>query len=288
MASGKLNVRDLLIDPDGETFTPTPLALQDRLGVGSSDIDLVAYAVRNLGYIELRQRDGRLAVLARPELVSPVTLAALEAAIVSAGRAVALMTAGSAAGAEIFPSPRLLMRKLEQLCRDRSLHADWSSYVATPLRIEDLTGPEYGAIHLLTAEWKLLGRRMDQDMLGQFLRRKSSANTAVARRSADRQSIVFVHGRFVERPWTSEWMRNAAGLDLRNHADRRYGAWAAKAYQDVLTNGRPRLERVKARLRCPDRGPREFDYDRLILPWRQADGERLATLVSVVRDVKIG
>jgi hypothetical protein len=106
----------------------------------------------------------------------------------------------------------------------------------------------------------------------------------LARPSQDRAGIVIEHSRPLERPWTTSWMRRAQ-VDLRAQPDSRYIGWVMRAYREVLASGRPRLERVRAELRCPELGPRLFDYDRLILPWRTAAGERLATIVSVVRGV---
>jgi hypothetical protein len=279
----------LLIDHEGAAFGISPLLLQRRLGVAASDIDLVGYAVRNMGFLELRLESGRLRIAARPALLSPATLeAAAETVERWPVRRVVLSVLDAEWSATIFGAPQAAFQRLRALCLAQSSHPAWSTFSAEPVPMARLEGRGYDAMRLLAAEWTLLGGNMDDEMMGEFMGRRLPSNSGLARRSSDGKGLVFQHSRILDRPWTSGWMKELGGRDLRQSPDHGYAAWVMAAYHDVLARGRPRLERVKARLRCPEFGNRSFDYDRLLLPWRTRGDEPVATLVSVVRSVKSG
>jgi len=160
------------------------------------------------------------------------------------------------------------------------------TFSAIPENINQLVGADYNAMHLMAAQWSMLGHRLDDQVLRDLLGRSTQANAALLGRSADRKGIVVQHRRFLDRDWTNAWMRQPSGFDLRHHEDQRYGAWVAETYDAVLAGHRPRLERVWATIQCPEFGRCDFDYDRLILPWVTPTGDVVATLTSVVRAVR--
>lgn len=278
-------MKHLLIGSEGESFPATAAAVERRLGFAVGMVGMVEYVVRNMGFIELRFDEGRLRVAARPRLVSPLAVSGLAARVARwrVGR-VALSLLGDGWTSSIHATVAGALGELRCACRETSTHPGWSLFVAKTLRLDGLDGAPYDAMHLLSAEWQTLGGEMDPEMRNEFLSRRSTANIFLARPSRDRESIVVEHCRLPDQPWASSWMRRA-DIDLRSQPDSRYIGWVTRAYREVLATGRPRLERIRAELRCPERGPRLFDYDRLILPWRTPAGDHLATVVSVVRDV---
>jgi hypothetical protein len=278
-------MKHLLIGSEGESFPATAAAVERRLGFTVAMVGTVEYVVRNMGFVELRFDAGRLRVAARPRLVSPLAVAGLAATVARwrVGR-VALSLLGDGWTFSIHATVAGALGELRRVCRETSTHPGWSLFEAKKLRLDGLDGPPYDAMHLLTAEWQTLGGEMDAEMRSEFLSRRSTANVFLARPSSDRESVVVEHCRLPDKPWTSSWMRRA-DIDLRTQPDTRYIGWVTRAYREVLATGRPRLERIRAELRCPERGPRLFDYDRLILPWRTPAGDRVATVISVVRDV---
>lgn len=279
-------MKHLLIGPEGESFPATAAAIERRLGFAIGMVSLVEYVVRNMGFIELRFGQGRLRIAARPRLVSPEAVAGLAKTVARwrvGGIALSLLL-GDGWNASIHATVAGALAQLRRTCREASTHPGWSLFEARKLQLNDLRGTTYDAMHLLSAEWQTLSGEMDREMRGEFLTRRSAANIFLARPSLDRESIVVEHCRMPDQPWASSWMRRAE-VDLRSQPDARYIAWVTRAYRDALATGRPRLERIRAELRCPERGARLFDYDRLILPWRTPAGERLATVVSVVRAV---
>jgi hypothetical protein len=278
-------MKHVLISPEGERFPATAAAVQRRLGFDVAAVSMVEYVVRNMGFVELRFDRGRLRIAARPRLVSPFAVTGLADAVARWRISrIALSLLGDGWNATIHGTVAGALAQLRHACRETSTHPAWSLFESKKLQLDDLHGPPYDAMHLLSAEWQMLGGEMDREMRSEFLSRRSPANIFLARPSRDRESIVVEHCRILDQPWASSWMRRA-DIDLRAQPDMRYIAWVTRAYRDALGTGRPRLERIRAELRCPERGARLFDYDRLILPWRSPAGERLATVVSVVRGV---
>jgi hypothetical protein len=278
-------MKHVLIGPDGESFPATVTAIERRLGFTATADELVEHLVRNMGHVEIRFDEGRLRIAAKPRLVSPLAVAGLvDVAAHWPVARVALLLLDLGWRASIHPSLAAAVAELRRVCRAESTDPGWSFFDARPLRLDDLDGTPYDAMHLLSAEWQMLDGEMDDEMRTAFLDRRSAANLFLARPSRDRESMVVEHCRLLEHAWTSSWMRRTQ-IDLRLQPDRRYTAWVSRAYRDTLVTGRPRLERIRAELRCPEHGPRFFDYDRLILPWRTSGGEQVATVVSVVRGV---
>lgn len=277
-------MKHLLISPEGDSLPATAAVIGRRLGLDAGN-EAISRVVRDLGFVELRYRDNRLRITGRPRVMSPLAVAGLAQKVARWRVArVGLSILEEGWGASIHASVAGALSRLRRLCRELSIDPGWSFFDAKPLRLDELEGEGYDQMHLLCAEWQTLGGEMDADMRRQLLARSGAVNVFVARPSLDRESVVIEHSRVLERPWTSSWMRRA-DVDLRSQPDTRYIAWVTRAYRDALAIGRPRLERVRAELHCPERGTRLFDYDRLVLPWRTPQNEPIATGLSIVRRV---
>src|ERR1700674_2572527 len=66
-----------LIDDRGDVWHAGAPELRRRLGYPDPDFDLPGYAVRNLGFVLVRQKGTSVHVSLRPSLVQPPPLAAL-------------------------------------------------------------------------------------------------------------------------------------------------------------------------------------------------------------------
>jgi hypothetical protein len=278
----------LLIAPDGEPIDPSTGALWGRLGINHSNVDVLDYAIRNMGFTELRPERDRLWISARPAVISPDAVkGTAEATRGWPDCRVVLRTFEFEGGWQttIFTTVTSALSHLRALAREHSNHSGWSSFQAHPVKLEQLEGRAYDGMHLLLGEWAMLGGWMDDEMHHEFLHRRMPSNTALARRSQDGEGIVVAHVQVAGCPPAAAWVRRARGRDLRDHEDRGYAKWLMETYQHVLDRDEPRLEAVEATLRCLQFGSRSFSYDRLILPWKRPRGDKVATLVSVVREM---
>src|SRR5450755_945649 len=70
MADGTVSL-SFLIDDQGKVWPAGALDLRRRLGYPDPDFDLPAYAMRNLGYVLVRERGNSVHVSLRPAMVRP-------------------------------------------------------------------------------------------------------------------------------------------------------------------------------------------------------------------------
>jgi hypothetical protein len=263
--------------------------LRERLAPVEIGDDLIARSLIELGYAALHITDRRVALFADAATLRPITFAgACDTLTTLRPERIALVVLGLAGGAEIFRELPVAIERLDRLCRERSLDPGWSSFASEPQSIAALTGPACDAVHLILAEWAILGRGFDAEMRREFLDRRMAANSAIAVTARDGRGIVFVAGyvpsrRLLGQAWVRDKPSYDRGIDLRKLPDLQYGLWLSRAYFEVLESDRPRLDRIRTRLCSPALGCRHFDYDRLLLPWLMPDGERIVTLTSVLR-----
>lgn len=77
------------------------------------------------------------------------------------------------------------------------------------------------------------------------------------------------------------------GRDIEDRPDPDYGIWVAKTYARVLADEMPALESARARIyAAPDRLI-EGRYDRFLLPWFGAGGERFVLCISLTRSSRV-
>lgn len=78
-----------------------------------------------------------------------------------------------------------------------------------------------------------------------------------------------------------------AGRDVDDWYDRAYGAWVARAYERKLARQQPTLQAVRARGETSPGRSVEGRYDRLLLPWRGARGERFVMCMFQTRAYRV-
>ena len=72
-----------------------------------------------------------------------------------------------------------------------------------------------------------------------------------------------------------------------HHTDREYGPWVSKSYAETLWSRQIRIESVRATVRTSTGATLRARYDRVLIPWRWRDGDRLAMALSLQREVPV-
>jgi len=273
-----------LIDDKGEAWPAGSGELPRRLGRSPPEFDFVGHAVRNLGFVLLRQRGQSMHLSFRPALMTPPTLGTLFYRL-----------------AEAMPE-RLLLSYLESDWR----HEMMRSAHEAMLRLEDLVYASSGwrpASNYLVQRHPLLPRKHSAlqslgpllaiwyvtsgvwtDNVRDLLATLDLLDRAVVLQNPARSSrLVFDYRGASFSFYPKCWNLLAIGRDLEDQPDRDYGVRTAQAYREALDEGEPRFEAVDAVIRAPDNRARRSRYDRLILPWRGSGNERFLTGVSVLR-----
>jgi hypothetical protein len=286
-----------MIAPSGEVFAPTPLNFYHCCDLPPTDRPLHEYAIKNAGVIEVKAENATLWITARPRLVTRegvygLVKLARSRRLGKISRVVLVLLTPERQGdllpPQIFPAATLAVETLVARCKEMSVDPSWSEFSLSRFRLEGEVGRAYDSMKAVVAEWRLSGGRMDDEQASGFLARAvGGANIMIARVSPDHESIVMEQEQMVSLPWTTEWWRRNRN-DFRHHPDQRYARWILPQYKEVIFAGRPRADRVSVHVRSPETGAKVANYDRLLLPWRRRDGTSVATLVSVMREIKAG
>ena len=83
-----------------------------------------------------------------------------------------------------------------------------------------------------------------------------------------------------------QWV-NLLGHDLEQLPDPEYGAWARRAYSEIVASGSPQLDNVRATTRSADGATLRMRYDRLVMPWRAAGSDVFVSAVTIRRELSI-
>ncbi len=147
--------------------------------------------------------------------------------------------------------------------------------------------PAFAGLALFLQLWRSSRGRLPSD-IGDFVARTGLLHRTVFVRRPTRSSRLIVEhvGAGIEmfKPCESLLL---VGRDIDELTDRDYGAWVAGAYARTLAGERPALASIRARIRiAPDRVI-EGRYERFLLPWAGAAGERFVLCISLTRSSRI-
>jgi hypothetical protein len=273
-----------LIDDRGSLWHAGAPELRRRLGYPNPDFDLAGYAVRNLGFVLVREKGVSVHVSLRPALVRPPALAALfyRLAEVSPDRLLLSYLQGRWLH-EIMRSSYEAMLRLEDLVYAAAYRQPRSAYLVQRHSLAPRRHSALERLGPLLAVWRLTGGRYP-DRLTDLLGALDLLDRAlVLRNPAGTDRLVFDHRGTAFSFYQPCWNLLAIGRDLEDQPDRDYGVRTAETYRAALAEGEPRFEAVDAVINTPGRDVRRSRYDRLILPWRGSEGDRFTTGVSVLR-----
>jgi len=247
-------------------------------------VDWPDHAVRELGYVLVRERASSLHVSLRPSLVTEAALAALFYRVAEAmPERVLLSYLLDDWRHEVVRGSHEAMMRLEDLV---SAAAQWQPNVRYQEHTQALTPGRHAAFERwmpLLAVWRLAGGRAPGPLIDLFATLGLIDRAVVLRMPKDSERLIFEHrgtGLSFYRPC---WSLMLLGHDVEDQPDRDYAAMTARAYRAALGRREPRLDAVDAVISSPGQDVRRYRYDRLILPWDGVDGTRYASGISILR-----
>jgi hypothetical protein len=249
-------------------------------GYRDPDFDFPAYAVRNLGHVMIAARHGTMRLRMRPIFVGHRTLDAVIAHLARHRPSrVAISYFDTSwhhelGGDERTAGPRL--RAIVEACASKE---GSQPFVAAR---RNIAGVMHGASEPLAP---VLRRWLDgapPEGLAAFLESYGLYDrTMIVERESDSGRFVFRHSGRSIRLYGRSWNGTAVGRHVEDQPDPAYGAWIDTACRRVDECQVPRYELVTAQVDRPGTAAQQWRYERLMLPWRGADGRRLVLSVSL-------
>jgi hypothetical protein len=273
-----------LIDDQGKVWYAGAPDLRRRLGYPDPDFDLPAYAVRNLGYVKVRQRRGSAHVSLRPSLVRPPALAGLFYHLAEAMPDRLLLSYLLRDWQhELIRSAHEAMLRLEDLVCAASVRHPPSTYLVQRHPLAPRRHSAMESLSPLLAVWHLTSGRYPDRLVDMLATLGLRERAVVHRNPAGTDRLIFDHRGTAFSHYPPSWNLLAVGRDIEDQPDRAYAARTAATYRAVLQENEPRFEAVDAVITTPGDDMLRSRYDRLILPWCGSDGDRFVTGVSMLR-----
>lgn len=283
-----------LIDSQGRVWDPFDDQLLVTLGDPDPDYDLVSYAVRNLGFVDVlvdtaagttvRIRELAVtapALFAASELISRVTVGPV------------VLVSGTREWTERrFETATAAIEWLHERTNAEILTTNFSDIAVVPQDLGRLSNRRLNALEqnddrlaLLFKKWRISSGKFSYDTT-QFMVNFGLLDRAALAQPADGGQIVWNHlGQklnMYERD-DKTWHLSLVGRPVDQQNDANYGTFVQLAFKQALEKAAPRLDHVDAVIRNR-RGAHRSRYDRLILPWETEDGTRVISTLSYKTD----
>lgn len=269
----------VVYDENGRVWPARSDEFRDLLGAtAASDFDMADFAVRNLGWIEVRHELGRVHVKLSPRMAQAKALDAIydflmclptlavvlhirkdqvwdeelwESGLDATARVSSLVSKVELSGMQRFVA---LRRPLSILFRDKQ-----SSLVDVLYRTRELQNGD------------------GLDAMIRFAESDPTGQTGFAVGTSERDGQVAWRtghiGRALLRIYTEEERRRLVGSDIRNGPDREYASWCQLGYDRATATGEPLVEDVRALILRRNRSPVESVYRRVFIPFKNTGGK---------------
>lgn len=265
-----------LIDDKGEIrFAGARIQCRTGQTNGAESPD---HAVRELGYVSLRERASSVQVFLRPSLVTEATLAALFYRLAEATpERVLISYLADEWRHELVRGAHQAMVRLEDLVSEAGMWQPRARYREEP---QEIALGKHAALERwrpLLGVWGLTGGRVPGRITDLFAALGLGDEALLLRMPRNSERLIIEHyglGISFYPLWCKLLL---PGRDAEEQPDRDYAAMMTRAYRVAFGKRQPRFDAVDAVVRDPEGEMRRYRYDRLILPWEGDDGARFAS-----------
>jgi len=271
------------IDEEGLSRADHELWEHPRAAQAAPDVDLGSFGVKNWGWVELRAGGTGLEVRLRPAVVSPAALAGAfyQMMDLRPGRCV-LSLFDRTWRHQVFGSFAQLRNAIETLVAGTKSKYIGRRFHAEPLGFDQLDPDLHAPMIRLVEIWKATQGVLPSDPLQPFRKARCLARvTLLTTRPPDDELVVTYRGRGLD--YYADRKHAGIGATLDHQPDPAFARASGAAYAVAHRTGNPWLDTVEAAISGPDGLGRRSVYDRLILPWRTADGGTIVSGYTVVR-----
>lgn len=270
----------VIYDENGRVWPAGSHEFRDLLGASAAtDFDMASFAVRNLGWIEIRHEPGRVHVRLVPRMAQMKALDSLYDLLTSLPTLAVVLhirndqawdEEACASGLEAAERISALVSKVELLGTQR--------FVALRRPLSVLFRDKHSNLVDILYRTRELEQGNDLGAIVRFAEADPSGKTGFAvgvsgQGHGKRTGWSTGHiGRNIV-CYTEEERRSLVGTDIRKGPDRDYGGWCQLAYDRAEAAGEPVVEDVRALILQRRAPPMELCYRRLLFPFKNAAGK---------------
>jgi hypothetical protein len=275
----------VIYDENGRVWAADSPELRDSLGYTVGDFDVGGFAVRCLGWVEVRHTPGRMHVRIAPRVVQPKALDALFNALATAPKVevVLAVRADQAWEEATYPSAIAAAERIEVLVRGPAADSG-RRFVAVRQSPSVLFRDKQRYLIGMLQEARTLAGIADLSAVVRFAAADTTGRTSVAVSAAARgvrgAQWSWEHIASAIRFYTAEERQRLVGSDVRNAPDTEYGEWCAEAYDRAIAAGEPIIEDVRALVFRRTGSPLESRYRRVLIPFAIDAGRSIVLVTS--------
>jgi hypothetical protein len=238
--------------------------------------DLGNDLVRNLGFIVLCVRAGRVVLKLRTEVVSSVALsAAIYWLADERPERVMLVCSSNNRPAELIRGSGSAITRLVKLTKAGALNARCTSH---PVDTSQLRANSH--MQTLIDAWQATSSsRLGLKTLTNYANDQMDGRYGITS-VTDGEHAFFEIGRTLAIP--AEWRVNAIGRPLRRQPDVDYWNWVIGQQKQAIERQAPLVTRIRAKIFWPASGWSHTDYTRIILPLKSATDQQLCFVATSI------
>jgi len=282
-------VERFLVDKSGQVYSAFDEQFAAKFGYPMPDFDLPSYAVRNLGAVDIEFSGSQTVVRFRSLFVTTTALAATATLLLEQAQGpVTVQREDHGWREEIFASSAEAAAWLTE--HGHGSQGSFRDVVTTPLSIAHLSERRLSRIEqphdklsLVFKKWRIMSGVFDREMTDFLVRHQLHDRTIIVSEEPSEKKLVFEHfgaGFTIFEDINPGWRFSLQGRPVAEQPDKEYAACIDIAYRKSLDERQPRFDHVDAVVRTPGSKPDRFIYDRLLLPCRGPDGQRVLVSTS--------
>jgi hypothetical protein len=280
-----------LIDHKGKIWSHPAEGLGAALGYPNPDFDIWAYAIRNLGAVEVVCAADGLTVTMRTATAHAKAIHGAQQLLSTLEpQPVKLRYEIGTWIEETYDNPQQAAGRIESALHDAATTPNRVAFMSSPRKLAPLSEHRLNRIEtadeklgLMFKKWRLSQGRFDPETAAFLVRFGLFERTAVVTEKDTSGELVIEHVGAAFKLYTrydDAWPLTASGNKLADQPDPDYGRWVDRTYRGVLDERQPRFEYVDAVIQARGAEPYRSRYDRLLLPWQDKQGARIVTGTS--------
>ena len=275
-----------LVGPDGRLWLPGSSDLLNHIGRTIGHLVPNPEFFRDLGFATFGINRGHARLAVRRELLSRACVKQLTELFIEFEPARIVIEQPTPAPTEILSNVNDAVARLDELRRHNTGEVQRPPFSFEALGLERLRHPKRRQLLSFYARWKRARGQMSMRELSDTLAHPITERAVVTRLAHPERPVIETWPRSIKQLLKPCQIVGVIGRPMEDQPDRDYGAAMAVGYIAVNREQRPKLELVETRMDLPGGGTRWARYERLLLPWRAGEHERLVISESLTRTIR--